>query len=177
MKKKNILIFIFLVGLNFTVLAQKTTKIWMVRHAEKETIVPKNADPALTLEGEKRAEELAKFLKKEKVDYIFSTNYIRTKQTALPTAKQNNIEISIYDSKNDSALLQEIKSLAQGKNILIIAHSNTLMAILEMLGALPPVPILKDDDYDFIFKLRIKGEKIRLKSDHYGEKHHSTQIK
>jgi 2,3-bisphosphoglycerate-dependent phosphoglycerate mutase len=175
--RKNISIFIFLVIISFTVQAQKTTKIWIVRHAEKETIDPKNSDPALTLEGEKRAEDLAKYLKKESIDYIFSTNYIRTKQTALPTAKENKIEISIYDTKDHSKLIQEIKSLAQGKNILIVGHSNTVLVLLEMLGALPPVPTLKDDDYDFIFKLSIKGEKIRLKSGHFGDKHHSTEIK
>jgi 2,3-bisphosphoglycerate-dependent phosphoglycerate mutase len=173
---KNIFIFIFLVFVSLSVQAQKTTKIWIVRHAEKETIDPKNSDPALTLEGEKRAEDLVKYLKKERIDYIFSTNYLRTKQTALPTAKQNNVEISIYDTKDHSALIQKIKSLAQGKNILIVGHSNTVIVLLEMLGAVPPVPTLKDDDYDFIFKLSIKGEKIRLKSGHFGAKHHSTEI-
>lgn len=175
--KKTFLILLFCTLVSFTVHAQKTTKIWIVRHAEKETIDPKNSDPALTLEGEKRAEDLAKYLKKETIAHVFSTNFIRTKQTGLPTAKQNNIEVSIYDSKDHSELIQKIKSLAQGKNILIVGHSNTVLVLLEKLGALPPVQSLKDDDYDFIFKLSIKGEKIRLKSSHFGAKHHSTEIK
>jgi 2,3-bisphosphoglycerate-dependent phosphoglycerate mutase len=172
--KKIFLILIFCSIVSFTIQAQETSKIWIVRHAEKQS---EKADPALTPEGEKRAKSLAKYLKKEKVAYVFSTNYLRTKQTAIPTAKQKALETTIYDAKDNEALIQVIKNLPKGSNSLIVGHSNTVLVILEMLGALAPIQTLKDDDYDFIFQLTINGEVVKLKTSRYGKKHHSTQIK
>jgi broad specificity phosphatase PhoE len=175
--KKTLIFFLFATLISINVLAQKTSKIWIVRHAEKQTIDPKNANPALNSEGEKRAEDLAKYLEKENINYIFSTDYLRTKQTATPIAKQKSLEIETYNAKNHTALVQKIKSFPQGKNSLIVGHSNTVLEILELLGGVAPVKSLKDDDYDFIFKLSIKGDKVKVKTSRYGEKHHSTEIK
>ena len=176
MKKISIL-FLLLSFLCTNIWAQKASKIWIVRHAEKETTDPKNANPALNTQGEKRAQDLAKFLQKEKVDYIFSSDYLRTKQTAAPLAKQKGLEIETYDSKNNTALILKIKSLAQGKNSVIVGHSNTVLEILELLGGIAPVKSLTDDDYDFLFKMRLKGDKVKLKTSRFGENHHTTEIK
>jgi 2,3-bisphosphoglycerate-dependent phosphoglycerate mutase len=175
--KKTFIFFLFAILISINVQAQKANKIWIVRHAEKQTIDPKNANPALNAEGEKRAEDLAEYLKKEKVDYIFSTDYLRTKQTATPLAKQKGLKIETYNPKNHAGLVQKIKSLTQGKNSLIVGHSNTVLEILELLGGVAPVKSLTDNDYDFIFKLTLKGDKVKLKTSRFGENHHSTEIK
>ena len=53
------------------------TTVYMVRHAEKE----KGDDPALTDNGKKRAERLAKLLKNENVVKVYSTETRRTRRT------------------------------------------------------------------------------------------------
>ncbi|TKC00641.1 SixA phosphatase family protein [Pedobacter cryophilus] len=175
--KKTLIFFLFAILISINVRAQKASKIWIVRHAEKQTIDPKNANPALNAEGEKRAEDLAEYLKKEKVDYIFSTDYLRTKQTAAPLAKQKGLEIETYNPKNHAVLVQKIKSLPQGKNSLIVGHSNTVLEILALLGGTAPVKTLTDDDYDFLFKLSLKRDKVKVKTGRFGESHHSTELK
>ena len=175
--KTTLVCFLFAILISINVQAQKATKIWIVRHAEKQTIDPKNANPALNAEGEKRALALAEYLQKEKIDYIFSTDYIRTKQTAALLAQQKGLEIETYSTKNHAALVQKIKSFAQGKNSLIVGHSNTVLEILELLGGQPPVKSLTDDDYDFLFKLSLKGDKVKVKTGRFGENHHSTELK
>ncbi len=177
MMRKEFLIFIFCCIISIETQAQLTSKIWIVRHAEKQSNDPKNPNPLLTIEGEKRAADLSKYLKNEKIDYIFSTDYLRTKQTALPTAKQKKLETIIYNDKSSEDLIQKIKNIPIGKNSLIIGHSNTVLPILEMLGATINVKTLKDNDYDFIFELTVRGNNIKMKTRHYGKQHHSTEIK
>ena len=42
-----------------------------------------------------------------------------------------------------------------GKTILICGHSNTLIPIIEALGAKPPVTSISEDAYDNFFKVTI----------------------
>src|SRR5690606_37698994 len=56
-----------------------TTKIILVRHAEKENDGSK--DPSLSAEGQKRAEKLNEFLSDTKIDGLYATPYKRTLET------------------------------------------------------------------------------------------------
>jgi len=155
--------------------AQKTTKIWVVRHAEKETSDPKEKDPDLSPEGKDRAQALAKYLKGERIDSIFSTNYKRTKLTGYPTADKIGLQIKTYDAAAQKAFAQGLIQNAQGKKMLIIGHSNTVQEILIAFGATKPVKDLTDDDYDYIFLLTLKGNKREVKVDRYGLEHHTKE--
>ncbi|MEO5912371.1 MAG: histidine phosphatase family protein [Pelobium sp.] len=174
--KRMFSILLLLLALNIQSFAQKATKIWVVRHGEKETSDPKNLDPALTAIGNQRANALKALLSKEKISYIFSTPYNRTKQTALPTANNRLVEVQTYNGANSNAFAEKIKALPAGKNILIVAHSNTVLPIVKALGAETDLKNLSEDDYDFIFELRIKGEKVKLKVHRYGASNHTTEI-
>jgi len=168
-----ILLFLF-VG-EQTVHAQKTIKIWVVRHAEKDVSDPKDKDPDLSPQGKERAEALAKYLKGEKIDSIFSTNYKRTRLTGYPTADKIGLSIYTYDPSAQKELAKGLIKNAEGKKILIIGHSNTVQEILVAFGATKPVKDLTDDDYDYIFTLTIKGDKREVKVDRYGAEHHTKE--
>jgi phosphohistidine phosphatase SixA len=125
--------------------------IYISRHAEKE--ISENKDPSLTKEGKERAEKLSLYLKDKKLKLIFSTNTIRTKKTAEPTAQIFNSTISIYDAKKPDLLCFEIKELR--KNTLIIGHSNTIKDIVNTLNGKPFVDKdLEDNEYNKLFIIK-----------------------
>ena len=170
-------LFIILVFLFFwqqRIYAQKTT-IWVVRHAEKEMSDPKEKDPDLSPEGKERAEALAKYLKGEKLDSIFSTNYKRTKLTGYPTADKIGLTIKTYDAAAQNVFAEGLIKNAKGKKMLIIGHSNTIQEILVAFGAKKPVKDLTDDDYDYVFILTLKGDKKEVKVERYGLAHHAKE--
>lgn len=170
-----IIILAFLLVGQQNIQAQKTIKIWVVRHAEKDTSDLKDKDPDLSSEGKARAQALANYLKGENLDSIFSTNYKRTKLTGYPTADRIGLGIKTYDPANQKAFAQSLIKNAEGKKILIIGHSNTVQEILAEFGAAKPVKDLTDEDYDYIFTLTIKGNKREVKVDHYGAEHHRKE--
>jgi 2,3-bisphosphoglycerate-dependent phosphoglycerate mutase len=170
-------IFIFLLVLlgQQNVSAQKTLKVWVVRHAEKLAIDPKDKDPELSDEGKLRAQALLKELKGEEIDSIFATNYKRTKLTGFPLADKIGISVRTYDPAKIKILAKEWMGNAKGKNLLIVGHSNTVLEIIEAFGGSKPVKELTDDDYDYLFELTIKGTKVDVKVARYGVEHHSKE--
>lgn len=105
---------------------QKNSKmftIYLVRHSEKDLTSDNHSDPPLTPCGEQRSESLSSFLSAVDLDVIYSTNYNRTKNTALPTATSKGLEIKEYDSEN----LKDFSNflLESKKNALVVGHSNT----------------------------------------------------
>ena len=63
--------------------------IYLVRHSEKDVSFNNSADPPLTPCGEQRSKSLSRFFKDVPLSAIYSTDYTRTKNTALPTAKMS----------------------------------------------------------------------------------------
>ncbi len=128
MKKHYLLIFLFSFIFSIDTYGQtgnleETTTYYFIRHAEKDKTNKSNTDPKLIKKGEKRAQKWAEYFKDIKFDAVYSTNYIRTRQTALPTAKQNNLDITIY-----SPTTLDYKSFlktTKGKTVLVVGHSNS----------------------------------------------------
>jgi 2,3-bisphosphoglycerate-dependent phosphoglycerate mutase len=174
MKKLILILLVVLLGQQ-SANAQKALKVYVVRHAEKLTTDPKDKDPELTAEGNERAIALMKELKGQKIDSVFSTNYKRTKMTGFPLADVMGIAIKTYDPAQMKPFANMLMEYAKGKNILIIGHSNTVLNVIEAFGGTKPVKELTDDDYDYLFTLTIKGNKIEVKVSHYGKPHHAQE--
>jgi len=162
-----------LVLCNFNAHAQKTT-IWIVRHAEKADTPANN--PALTTIGQQRAKELLKSFKHDKIAAIYTTNYLRTAQTAQPTASQFAVTQQTYNPADLKAFAAKVLQDNAGKNVLIVGHSNTVVPTLAALGCTTPFNTLTDDDYDILFKVTVKNGKASLEMSYYGTPHHSTQL-
>lgn len=92
---------------------------FLVRHAEKN----KGADPELSPEGIDRANRLADMLKYISLDKIYSTDYRRTQQTALPTAASKNLPVENYEASKLRLFSEQL--LATPGNYLVVGHSNT----------------------------------------------------
>lgn len=105
--------------------------IYMVRHAEKD-MVPKN-DPPLTTDGVIRSVDLASWFKDIKIDTVFSTDYVRMRETVKPLTEQQNLDISIYDAKEFEDFAKQLKKM-KVDTILVVGHSNTILEQIEALG-------------------------------------------
>ena len=147
--------------------AQKTT-VWIVRHAEKDTAFINRQDPDLTATGQQRALDLAAYLQNENIIKVFSTDTKRTKQTA----KHIKAPLEMYNPKNLTGILDLITQHANGKSVLIVGHSNTVLETIEALGGARPVAQLSDDDYDYLFKVVLAdGKPAQVSSFHFGQYH------
>jgi 2,3-bisphosphoglycerate-dependent phosphoglycerate mutase len=170
------LLFICLILSNFSARAQKTN-IWIVRHAEKATTNSKDEDPVLSPAGQKRADALAKELKREHIKAIYVTKYKRTGLTARPLAYKAKVQPRVYDTVGIKKFAKSILTNFKGNNVLIIGHSNIIMTLLDAFGAEMPFTALDDEDYDMLFKVTVKDNgKAELSIDYYGEKHHRNEI-
>lgn len=139
-----------------SVYATDTGEIYLTRHAEKQHDA--SGDPCLTKMGLRRAENIAKFLQSKNISAIYSTNYKRTMETALATAKLLDIEIKHYDPNKLKELSERLKKLSA--NILVVGHSNTTPAMVELLGGDAHGGI-KENEYGRLYHLKhIQGKLV-----------------
>ena len=138
--------------------------IFLVRHAERAATsgrVP--SDTGLSAAGKARAQDLAQELRDAKITAIFTTEYKRTKETALPLARSSGIRPEVVAADDLRALIAKLKG-ARG-NVLVVGHSNTLPPILNALGISSRV-IVSESDYDNLF-LVVRTPRTQLIHFHY----------
>ncbi len=135
--------------------AQNNKLIVLVRHTEKDASVPNNPDPELSAEGRERAQRFMKMAKKYRPDEIFSTNYKRTRQTAEPMAAKRKKEIQTYDPAKQADLVANIMA---GKNdrYLIVGHSNTIPALVNLITKKEVFRNLLETEYGVFWVIRLK---------------------
>ena len=102
---------------------EQVTTYYLIRHAEKQRTNPNDKDPNLTFKGLKRADKWAEVLSEANINRVYTTNYNRTKETALPTAQKNGLKLYVYNPAN--MYNDGFKFNTKGKNVLIVGHSNT----------------------------------------------------
>ena len=120
---KNFIISIFFLT-SFYSYSQECSSFYLIRHAEKLRIDKTEINPKLNDKGILRAEKWKEILKNINLDKIYSTNYNRTIETANPTSKLQNIDITIYSPNNID--YKNFKEINKGKKVLIVGHSNTI---------------------------------------------------
>lgn len=150
----------------------QTTTIWIVRHAEKDKTNPKDPNPDLSEEGKKRAEDLAVYLKDIKFEAAYCTPLKRTHQTLAPLVEKN--KLSVTDYNDVKTLVEGIKKNNPGQTVIVAGHTNTILETIEAFGAQRPLPALEEDDFDYIFRITLDGDTPGVKTDTYGQPHHSN---
>lgn len=141
----------------------KIFNLYLVRHAEKELSEDNPKDPPLTECGEQRAESLAAFLSSVDLDAVYSTDYLRTRNTAEPVRRQKELELQIYDPKN---LDDFTKLLIERKqDALIVGHSNSTPALAGLLMD-QKLESIDESIYDRIYQIIIYKDKGRLQLLH-----------
>lgn len=150
------------------VVMQPTT-VYLVRHAEKDISNPADQDPGLTAEGEARAEALRAELEGQKIDALYATKYKRTQNTLKPMAASRNLEVITYEAHDFNGISNKIKTEHTGKTVVIAGHSNTILPLVEALGARRPVPDISDSQYDYLFKVTVAPDGVaEVETTKYG---------
>ncbi len=145
------------------------TKIFIVRHAEKEV----GKDPALTQVGFTRAGDLLRALNSEGIQKIYVSQYRRTQMTGDSLRIQMGVDTVHYsaDTVCDHLVNSILEHRDFGKTILIIGHSNTLPKIIRKLGVLDyPQNDIPDNEFDNLYMITYKNGKAKVKKMKYGEK-------
>ena len=123
--------------------------IYLTRHAEKAAT---GNDPALTAEGKVRAQNIAATLKKAGIKHIYSTNFLRTQQTAAPISALLGLPVVTYDPAQLAAFAQQLKALPD--NSLVVGHSDTTPDLIGLLGG-DAVPAIAETEFDRLYQVSI----------------------
>lgn len=157
---------LLLIGGVDSLLGQEDTVIFLVRHAEKMTAEKSEDpdDPPLTQAGKERAQQLARMLAEAKLTAIFTTDFIRTRETIAPLVSKLKIEPELYDSNRLQDLRAKIQSRGPGR-YLISGHSGSTPEMVELLGGEPGGPIDDATEYDrfYIVVLPDDGEPVTIR--------------
>lgn len=143
-------IFVLLIGCRPAVdsgSGSEESVIFLVRHAEK---VDESDDSPLTEQGQRRAEKLADLLRDSGVQAIYSSDFVRTRLTAAPLARELDLEVEIYDQQNLATFSQQL--LSKPGRYLVVGHSNTTPQLAGLLGG-DPGPDIESLEYDRLYML------------------------
>lgn len=152
-----------------------SVKYYIVRHAEKETASAGTTmstpdDPPLSAAGRIRAIELKEALRGKGIQYIYSTNTVRTISTAQPFAElRGATKIETYNTRDSlDQFIQKLKEIEKG-NSLIVGHSNTVDDIVNKLCGETKIPAdLPDSEYDNLYIVTKKGNRMKFENKTYG---------
>lgn len=141
--------------------------VYLVRHAEKVTGDAAGRDPALTVDGQARAETLANLLADKSITHIHSSDYIRTRDTAAPLASITGLAIDIYDPRDLPSLAEKIKNQA-GRH-LVVGHSNTIPETVIALGGQGGTAIDETSEYDRLYQVNLHAnDTVKTELKRYG---------
>jgi len=167
MKNKIILAITYLVmSFNCSLVFAAPDEIYLFRHSEKLT----GKNPALSEEGEARANNLVTLFKSHQNIHLFSSNYNRTLQTAAPLQEHFNTNINIYDAGELNNLKNELLKL-EGV-VVVIGHSNTTPELAELLSN-EKMPAMSETQFTKFF---ILNKKPSSNGSDYDVTHHKMSF-
>jgi len=143
--------------------AAEETVFFVIRHADK---LSEMGDSPLSDAGKKRAQQLCKTLMNLRIDAIYHTDTLRSKQTAAPLARKLNITPAEYPATPPEGLPQwaaGVLNSQKGKRVLIVGHSGTVEAIVLALSGKQVDTI---SGYDNLFIVVVSDQQksmVRLK--------------
>ena len=133
--------------------------IYLIRHSEKDTLYENQLDPPLITCGIERSKYLGSFFEDINIKNVYSTNYLRTIKTAMPTALSKKVGIQYYDSNNLRLFSEQLLNLKQ--NSLVVGHSNTTPILAGLLTGKDMNPF-DENIYNRIYKVIVSQNKKKL---------------
>ena len=154
-----ILLFLFPANDLIAQIDQETFTIYLIRHSEKDLFSENQSDPPLTKCGIKRTDYLRSFFEDIDIEGVYSTNYIRTKNSAMPIASLKKTRIQYYESDYPKVFSESL--LESKQNSLVVGHSNTIPILAGLLSGEDLDPI-NEKTYNRIYKIVISKDKRKL---------------
>lgn len=155
----------------------KAITVFFVRHAEKGTTP--TSDPPLTEAGKARAQVLARILESAGIKAIFTSNLVRTKQTAEPLAQKigvpiQEVRLEMMPSPSTDVTQGYIDAMAgkileqSGEAVLVVGHTNTVPQIIKKLGA-EMAPTIRETEFDNLYVVTVYARnKVKVARLKYG---------
>jgi broad specificity phosphatase PhoE len=126
---------------------EKPTTVILVRHAEKGY----GEDPHLTPDGIVRANRLQHMLRGLDLSAVYSTAYLRCLETAEPTAREQALEVQLYDPNQLAELAGKLRRRHNGETVLVVGHSNTTPAMVGLFDQQNDYPNIPETDYSYLY--------------------------
>jgi phosphohistidine phosphatase SixA len=141
----------------------KATTVFLVRHAEKADAP--GPDPPLSERGRARAEALARLLQSAGVKAVYTSQFLRTRQTGEPLARRLGVEatavpLSVKTSNPREVSEESVRELTKrveahaGGAVLIVGHSNSVPDVIRALGG-DAVPKIDETAFDDLFVVTV----------------------
>ncbi len=147
------------IGNTFATDKNNSYTLYLIRHAEKQT--DGSRDPTLTEIGKNRSEQLAVWFQDKNITEIWSSDFIRTRDTAMPLATGLDLELTIYDPRN---LPDLVKKLAYNQRTALIAgHSNTTPELARLLCDCF-IEDMDESEHDRMIVISIDNAETRVKT-------------
>jgi broad specificity phosphatase PhoE len=144
------------------------TTVILIRHAERLTAPPGNNDPHLSPAGKARAKLLLHVLGQANVAAIYTSEFIRTIETAQPLA----VALGISPMKPPDAqhIANDILQNQAGKTVLVVGHTNTVPEVIQLLGDHSSLQI-DEDEFDNLFVATVLADNsVRVTRLKYGDR-------
>lgn len=126
---------------------QSVTTVYLIRHTEKE--LNSGKDPKLTEQGVYRANNWARVFANTKLDAVFSTDTIRTRDTASPIAASQGLTVQMY--KAFGVDFEQFVQQHKSNSVLVVGHSNTIPAFANALLGEDRYDELDESNYDTLY--------------------------
>ena len=120
-------------------------------------------DPGLTAKGERQAEIFASLLDNKPIKQIYSTDYLRTRKSAIPLANALNLPVRLYDPRTPAKIISDVLQLQQDQ--VILGHSNTIPDLVRRLGG--TAQSMGESEYGIVFAVSItllEGERQSVRT-------------
>jgi broad specificity phosphatase PhoE len=138
-----------LVSLGLSSLLAQT--VFVVRHAERTG----DPDPPLNEEGQRRAQALARLLSEANVTHFYTSEAVRARQTAEPTARRAGKQIEILKDKDIEGIVRGVRAnTGAGQATLVVGHRSTVPLIVKALGG-GDIPKLNSAEHDRLIVLTL----------------------
>jgi broad specificity phosphatase PhoE len=84
--------------------------------------------------GDVRAKHLIAILKDTDIGAIYVTDFVRTKKTAEPLARELKKDLTIVPKGDPQQLVERLKKNHAAETVLLVGHTDTLPDLIKALG-------------------------------------------
>ena len=130
--------------------------LYLVRHSEKEN---NSNNPGLTPCGMERSESLSTFFEDVPLEAVYSTDYRRTRSTALPSARSKMLKIQEYDMRALEEIMAQL--MRDQQDALVVGHSNTTGLLAGLLMG-EDIGAFDESIYNRVYQVVVSKDDRRL---------------
>ena len=128
------------------------TTVILIRHGERNEPTPADQDPHLNTAGKARAKKLIHVVGQSGIQSIYTSHFVRARETAQPLATR--LGLSITEMDEALQIKSDILSNHRGATVLVIGHSDTVPDLINQLGA-GSVPVIGNNEFDNLFVVKV----------------------